>query len=131
MSDNIITTEVRISPSPQMGNFVNKMHGGELLKLLDQVASITSRRYSRNYCVTAKILDVEFFSPIDIGSYVIVKGTVIKTGRTSMTVGIEVSMEDTYAGSSILTNTATFIMVSLGADGRSKPVPSLNEASLT
>lgn len=112
-----------------MSNFVDKMHGGELLKLLDQVASATSRRYSRLYCVTAKILGVEYFEPIEIGSLVSVRGEVVKVGTTSMTVDIEVTQEDMYTGSQKTTNRAVFIMVALGSDGRGKPVPKLEEVS--
>lgn len=127
--DNPRVTTIVISPNPQMSNFVDKMHGGELLKLLDQVASATSRRYSRLYCVTAKILCVEYFEPIEIGSLVSVRGEVVKVGTTSMTVDIEVTQEDMYTGSQKITNRAVFIMVALGSDGRGKPVPRLEEVS--
>lgn len=127
--DNPRVTTIVISPNPQMANFVDKMHGGELLKLLDQVASATSRRYSRLYCVTAKILGVEYFEPIEIGSLVSVRGEVVKVGTTSMTVDIEVTQEDMYTGSQKTTNRAVFIMVALGSDGRGKPVPRLEEVS--
>lgn len=118
-------TTVVISPSPQMSNFVNKMHGGELLKLLDQVASATSRRYSRLYCVTAKILSVDYFDPIEIGSLVSVRGEIVKVGTSSMTVDIEVTQEDMRTGDTNVTNRARFIMVALDANGRSTPVPQL------
>ena len=122
-----LVTTVIISPSPQMSNFVGKMHGGELLKLLDQVASATSRRYSRLYCVTAKILSVEYFDPIEIGSLVSVRGEIIKVGKTSMTVDIEVKQENMKTGEINITNRAKFIMVALNSNGRSTPVPQLEK----
>ena len=123
--DHPRVTEIVISPNPQMANFVNKMHGGELLKLLDQVASATARRYSRKYCVTAKIIGVEYFEPIEIGSYVVVRGEVLKVGKTSMTINIKVHKEDMYSGEVVLTNRADFIMVALDSNGRSTPVKQL------
>ena len=118
-------TEIVISPNPQMANFVDKVHGGELLKLLDQVASATARRYSRLYCVTAKITGVEYFEPIEIGSLVTVRGEIIKVGKTSMTIHLEVNQENMYTGEIVLTNRADFIMVALDAQGRSTPVKQL------
>jgi uncharacterized protein (TIGR00369 family) len=123
--DHPRVTTVVISPSPQMSNFVNKMHGGELLKLLDQVASATSRRYSRLYCVTAKILGVDYVDPIEIGSLVSVRGEIVKVGTTSMTVDIEVTQEDMRTGDINVTNRAKFLMVALDSNGRSTPVPQL------
>lgn len=123
--DHPTTTTICISPNPQMANFADKVHGGELLKLLDQVASATSRRYSRCYCVTAKISEVTYLAPIEIGSLVSVRGTVAAVGQTSMTVNIEVTMEDMKTGFIVITNRARFIMVALGSDGRSTPVPQL------
>ena len=124
-----LVTTVIISPNPQMANFVGKMHGGELLKLLDQVASATSRRYSRLYCVTAKILSVEYFDPIEIGSLVSVRGEIIKVGKTSMTVDIEVKQENMKTGEINITNRAKFIMVALNSNGRSTPVPQLENCN--
>jgi len=116
-----VTTIVTV-PGPSMANFSGKLHGGELLKLLDQVASATSRRYSRGYCVTAKVLDVEYFDPITIGDLVTCTGTIVSTGRTSMVVEVEVTTESMYSGDITPTNKAKFIMVHM-VDGRPSPVP--------
>ena len=121
MKHPVVTTIVTV-PGPSMANFSGKLHGGELLKLLDQVASATSRRYSRGYCVTAKVLDVEYFDPITIGDLVTCTGTIVSTGRTSMVVEVEVTTESMYSGDITPTNKAKFIMVHM-VDGRPSPVP--------
>jgi uncharacterized protein (TIGR00369 family) len=122
--ENPRVTTITIVPGPSMVNFSGSMHGGELLKLLDQVASATSRRYSRGYCVTAKVLAVEYFDPISIGDLVTCTGTITSVGRTSMVVDIEVKSESMYTGEIVPTNKAQFIMVHM-VDGRSSPVPKL------
>jgi acyl-CoA hydrolase len=109
-----------------MSNFNNKLHGGELLKLLDQTASITGRRYSRKYVVTAQVIEVQYFAPIDIGDHVTLTGRVKKVGKSSMTIQVDVHTESAYSGNKILTNVATFIMVAM-RDGRSSPVPPLED----
>jgi uncharacterized protein (TIGR00369 family) len=123
MENPRVTTIVTV-PGPSMANFSGMLHGGELLKLLDQVASAVSRRYSRGYCVTAKVHDVEYFDPIKIGDLVTCTGTITSTGRTSMVVEIEVKSESMHTGEVILTNRAKFIMVHM-VDGRPSPVPKL------
>jgi acyl-CoA hydrolase len=77
------------------------------------------------YCVTAKITGVEYFEPIEIGSLVTVRGEIMKVGKTSMTIHLEVNQENMYTGEIILTNRADFIMVALDAQGRSTPVKQL------
>jgi uncharacterized protein (TIGR00369 family) len=125
MENPRVTTIVTV-PGPSMANFSGSMHGGELLKLLDQVASAVSRRYSRGYCVTAKVLEVEYFDPIKIGDLVTCTGTIVSTGRTSMVVEVEVTTESMYSGDITPTNKAKFIMVHM-VDGRPAPVPKLEE----
>jgi acyl-CoA hydrolase len=126
--DNPISTTIVISPSPEQSNFDDKFHGGELLKVLDQTASVTSRRFSRLYCITAKIMDVQFLEPIEIGCLLSVRGEITKVGRTSMVVDVVGVKEDVKTSAQIKCVTAQFLMV--GVDPITKvstPVPKLPE----
>ena len=53
---------------PDTANFSGNVHGGELLRLLDQVAYSCASRYSGNYCVTLSVDKVLFKEPIHVGS---------------------------------------------------------------
>ncbi len=69
---------------PDTANFSGNVHGGELLRLLDQVAYSCASRYSGNYCVTLSVDKVLFKEPIHVGDLVTFYASVNYTGRTSM-----------------------------------------------
>ena len=75
---------------PNAANFSGNVHGGELLRLLDQVAYSCASRYSGHYCVTLSVDKVLFKEPIHVGELVTFYASVNYTGRTSMEIGIRV-----------------------------------------
>ena len=56
--------------SPDMANFSGNVHGGAILKLLDQVAYSCASRYSGCYVVTLSVDQVMFLQPIHVGEMV-------------------------------------------------------------
>lgn len=121
----IVTTEMTELVSPGMANFSGKMHGGELLKLLDKAALTCGMRYSGFYCVTLSVDKVVFREPIFIGEMVTLLATVNYTGRTSMEIGIKVIAEDLKGKSVRHTNTCFFTMIAVDDDGKPTKVPPL------
>ena len=116
------TTEMTVLVTPQMSNFGGKMHGGELLKLLDQVAYTCAMRFSGNYVVTLSVDNVLFKQSIAIGELITLNASVNFTGRTSMEIGIQVLAEDLESGIIRHTNTSFFNMVSVDKEGKPAPV---------
>ncbi len=121
----ITTTEMSELVTPIMANLSGKMHGGELLKLLDKVALTCAMRYSSLYCVTLSVDKVVFRQPIFIGEMVSFVATVNYTGRTSMEVGIKVISENIKEKSVRHTNTCYFTMIAVDDDGKPTAVPPL------
>ena len=76
--------------TPDMANFSGKVHGGSILKLLDQVAYACASRYAGCYVVTLSVDQVMFRQAINVGEFVTFLASVNYTGRTSMEIGIEV-----------------------------------------
>ncbi|WP_223240038.1 acyl-CoA thioesterase, partial [Acinetobacter baumannii] len=74
--------------TPDMANFSGNVHGGTILKLLDQVAYACASRYSGSYVVTLSVDKVNFKEPIYVGELVTFLASVNHVGRTSMEVGI-------------------------------------------
>jgi acyl-CoA hydrolase len=107
--------------TPEMSNFGGKMHGGDLLKLLDQVAYTCAMRYCGNYVVTLSVDNVLFKESIAIGELLSLRAAVNHTGRTSMKIGIQVVAENLELGTVRHTNSSYFTMVSVDKDG--KPIP--------
>lgn len=111
--------------TPDMANFSGNVHGGTLLKLLDQVAFACASRYSGEYVVTLSVDRVVFRDVIHVGELVSFAASVNYTGRTSMEIGIRVDTENIKKGTSRHTNSSYFTMVALDAEGNSTPVPRL------
>ena len=121
----IVSTELTELVSPSMANFSGKMHGGELLKLLDKAALTCAMRYSGFYCVTLSVDKVVFREPIFIGELVSLMATVNYTGKTSMEIGIKVIAENLKEKSVRHTNTCFFTMIAVDDDGNPTKVPPL------
>ena len=111
--------------TPDMANFSGNVHGGTLLKLLDQVAYSCASRYAGTYVVTLSVDRVLFRDAIKVGELVSFSASVNHTGRTSMEVGIRVDTENIQNGTRRHTNSCYFTMVAVDRDGRPMPVPTL------
>lgn len=109
---------------PHTANFSGNVHGGDLLRLLDQVAYSCASRYSGYYCVTLSCDRVLFKEPIHIGELVTFYASVNYTGRTSMEIGIRVEAQDIRTGHIRHTNSCYFTMVAM-ENGKPVPVPPL------
>ena len=86
--------EMTVLMTPDMANFTGNVHGGTILKLLDQVAYACASRYAGAYVVTLSVDRVVFRQPIHVGELVTFMASVNYTGTTSMEVGIKVITED-------------------------------------
>jgi len=111
--------------TPDMANFAGNVHGGALLKLLDQVAYACATQYARSYVVTLSVDRVIFREPVHVGELVTFSASVNYTGRTSMEVGIRIDAENIETGTRRHANSSYFTMVAMDAAGQSRPVPKL------
>jgi acyl-CoA hydrolase len=84
--------------TPDTANFSGKVHGGTILKLLDQVAYTCASRYSGSYVVTLSVDRVVFRQPIFVGEFVTFMASVNHTGRSSMEIGIRAQAENVRTG---------------------------------
>ena len=80
--------------TPDMANFSGNVHGGTILKFLDQVAYACASRYAGQYVVTLSVDQVMFRQPIHVGELVSFLASVNHTGTSSMEVGIKVVAEN-------------------------------------
>ncbi len=111
--------------TPDTANFSGKVHGGAILKLLDQVAYACASRYAGRYVVTLSVDQVMFRQPIQVGELVTFLGSINHTGTSSMEVGIKVIAEDIRTQVVRHVNSCFFTMIAVGDDGRPVPVPPL------
>lgn len=116
--------------TPDMANFAGNVHGGTILKLLDQVAYACASRYAGYYVVTLSVDQVVFRQPIHVGEIVTFLASVNCTGRTSMEVGIKVVAENIRTQAKRHANSCFFTMVAVGDDGRPVSVPPIRPFTL-
>ena len=117
------TLSMSVLMTPDKANFSGNVHGGDLLKLLDQVAYACASRYCGGYVVTMSVDQVIFKQAIPVGTLVTFLASVNFTGKTSMEVGIKVIAENIQKGIATHTNSCFFTMVAVDDKGRPTPVP--------
>ena len=111
--------------TPDTANFAGNVHGGTILKLLDQVAYACASRYAATYVVTLSVDQVMFRQPIHVGELVTFLASVNHTGSSSMEVGIKVIAEDIRTQARRHVNSCFFTMVAVDEDRKPTMVPPL------
>ena len=106
--------------TPDTANFSGNVHGGTILKLLDQVAYACASRYAGSYVVTLSVDQVMFRQPIYVGELVTFLASVNHTGSSSMEVGIKVVAQNIRSQESRHVNSCFFTMVAV--DDSRKPI---------
>src|SRR6476620_1271889 len=96
--------QMTVLMTPDTANFAGNVHGGHLLKLLDQVAYACASRYAGRYVVTVSVDQVTFREPIFVGELVTFLASVNYTGTSSLEVGIKVIAENIRTRVSRLAN---------------------------
>ena len=125
MTDHEKSLHMTILMTPDMANFSGKVHGGAILKLLDQVAFACAARYCENYVVTLSLDQVTFKQPINVGELVSFRAHVNYVGKSSMEVGVKVIAEDMQSKTKRHTNSCYFTMVAVDDNGKPVAVPPL------
>lgn len=117
------TLQMTVLMTPDTANFAGNVHGGHLLKLLDQVAFACASRYSGSYVVTVSVDQVVFHERIYVGELVTFIASVNYTGSSSMEIGIRVVSEKITERSQRHVLTCYFTMVAVDEAGRPRTVP--------
>jgi len=107
---------------PNQANPAGNVHGGEIMKLMDNAAGVVAQRHARANAVTARVDELVFHQPIFVGNLVTCHASLTYVGRSSMEVIVTVEVEDLYSEAPRkCALTAYFTMVALNAGG--KPIP--------
>jgi uncharacterized protein (TIGR00369 family) len=114
---------------PEQTNHYGTLFGGQALALMDKAAFIVASRYSRCAVVTASSERCDFHVPVRQGQLIELNARVIATGRTSMTVEVELFSEELLTGERKLATKGRFMLVALDANGKPTVVPALAPAS--
>ena len=110
---------------PEHANLLGNVHGGWIMKLVDEAGALTCMRHAQRRVVTVAIDSMVFLQPIRIGDLIILNAEVAYSGRTSMEAEVQVLAENPITGEQTHTNTAYLVYVALDNEGRPTAVPPL------
>lgn len=115
---------IRVMMMPRDTNGQGTIFGGVLLSYIDQAGAVVAQRYSAHKIVTVALEKVEFKEPVLVGDVVSFYGSLIRQGRTSLTVEVRVSAERLRGPTTehVEVTRATLVFVSVDEQGRPVPV---------
>ena len=114
---------LRFLAEPTAVNFGGKVHGGAVMKWIDEAGYACAAGWSGRYCVTIYVGGIRFHQPIHIGDMVEGCARIIHTGRTSMHVAVQVSAGDPKTDNRRDTTQCIIVFVALDDNGHSVAVP--------
>ncbi len=114
-----------VGMNPADANPLGDVHGGHIMKLVDEAGGMCAIRHARRPTVTVAMDSMTFLSPVRVGDLVTFRASVNWIGRTSIEVGIRVEAENVLTGEVTHTNSAYAVYVALDENGRPTPVPPL------
>ncbi len=110
---------------PEHANSHGNVHGGWIMKLVDEAGALACMRHAQARVVTVAVDQMTFRNPIRIGDLVILTAEVSYVGHTSMEAQVHVEAENPLTGETIHTNTAYLVYVALDESENPTPVPPL------
>ena len=110
---------------PTDANLHGNVHGGTIVRLVDEAAAMAATKHSRRSVVTVVLDSVTFLSPVYVGNLLTLTAEVTWAGTSSMEVEVQVEAENVRTGERTHTNSATAVYVALDDDGKPCPVPKL------
>lgn len=110
---------------PEHANHHGNVHGGWIMKLVDEAGALACMRHAQTRVVTVAVDSLVFREPIKIGDLVTFTAEVTYTGRTSMEAEVQVIAENPITGERTHTNTAYLVYVGLDDNDRPTSIPQL------
>ncbi len=120
-SDHIV--EFRFLAEPTDVNFGGKVHGGMVMKWIDQASYACAAKWSKRYCVTVSANGIRFIRPILVGQLVTVTAQIVHTGKTSMHIYVVVRAGDPKSDTIVITNRCFITFMAVDESGFPIKVP--------
>jgi acyl-CoA hydrolase len=123
VADSSVTLSIIMQP--QDANMAGNVHGGVIMKHIDDAAGMVALRHAGRNVVTASIDRLDFHNPAFIGNLLTFQACLNMVGKTSMEIGVRVEAENPVSGKTSHVASAYLTFVVLGDDQRPTPVPPL------
>ena len=110
---------------PTEANVHGNVHGGVIMKLVDEAGGVAALHHCRRPLVTVAIDSLSFLHPVRIGNLLTLHAEVTHAGRTSLEAEVRVEAENMLTGQVTHVASAYVVYVALDERGRPTPVPPL------
>lgn len=104
-------------------NFGGKVHGGMVMKWIDQASYACAAQWSKHYCVTVSANAIRFIRPILVGHIVSVEARIVHTGKSSMHIYVVVRAIDPKGSKPVITNRCFITFMAVDDSGYPVKVP--------
>ena len=121
--------ENRWRVQPNHANNYGTVHGGNVMKWMDELGATSAMRAAGEPCVTASIDQMDFHRPVPTGDAVVIEAFAYETGRTSIKIQLTAARENPRTGEQELTTESQFVFVAIDQNGRPVEVPDLTVES--
>lgn len=118
------STTFRFLAEPTDVNFGGNVHGGIVMKWIDQAAYACAAQWSKCYCVTVSANGIRFIKPIKVGQLVEITASLVHTGSSSMHIYVVVKSGDATANTTTVANRCFITFMAVDRDGNQVIVPS-------
>jgi len=110
---------------PVDANHYGSVHGGTILRLVDEAAFVTATKHARKNVVVASMDHIDFRHPVNMGDVLTLSASIFHTGRTSMDIEVKIQAEKIKEGKKVDIGFAYLTMVALDKKGRPAKIPGL------
>jgi acyl-CoA hydrolase len=110
---------------PSDANPLGNVHGGYIMKLVDEAGGLAAMRHARRPVVTVVMDSMSFLSPVRVGHVLTLRAKVNWVGKSSIEVGVRVQAENPVTGEQAHTNSAFAVFVAMDDAGHPTSVPPL------
>lgn len=108
---------------PADTNANGDIFGGWLMAQMDLGGSVLARRRARGRVATVAVDGMTFLKPVWVGDVVSIHASIVREGRSSMTVDVEVWITRQPSGDHVKVTEATVTYVAISEEGHSRPLP--------
>ncbi|GAA0300492.1 acyl-CoA thioesterase [Halarchaeum salinum] len=124
ISETFIENRNRVQPNH--ANNYDAVHGGNVMKWMDEVGAMSAMRHAGESCLTASIDRMNFIRPVAVGDVVVIRSYVYDVGSTSLKVRLQAFGEDPRTGEREQTTESSFVYVAVDAENKPTSVPALD-----
>lgn len=110
---------------PVYANHYGSVHGGTILKLVDEAAFVAATKHARKNVVLASMDHIVFKHPVNIGDMLNIRARLCHVGHSSMDIEVEIEAEKLKEGRVVKIGSAHLTMVALDEHGRPAEVPKI------